>query len=187
MKRKIISVCYLLIVISLIIIVDLKIKNNSFNILNEGNISTYSETVKDKLISKIKDKYVGILEIKKIKLKRGFYSIDSNNNNVDKNIMVINSSDMPDVKLGNLILASHSGNSNISYFKNLDKLKMGDIASIYYLKNKYDYKLVNYYEVDKTGVVQIIKNIDVNCLTLITCKKNANKQLVFIFELEKVI
>ena len=54
-------------------------------------------------------------------------------------------------------------------------------------KNKYDYKLVNYYEVDKTGVVQIIKNNDVNCLTLITCKKNTNKQLVFIFELEKVI
>ena len=187
MKRKIISGCYLLIVISLIIIVGLKTKNNSFNILNEDNISTYSETVKDKLISKIKDEYIGILEIKKIKLKRGFYSIDSNKNNVDKNIMVINSSDMPDVNLGNLILASHSGNSNISYFKNLDKLEIGDIASIYYLKNKYDYKLVNYYEVDKIGVVQIIKNNDVNCLTLITCKKNTNKQLVFIFELEKVI
>lgn len=187
MKRKIISVCYLLIVISLIIIIDLKIKNNSVNILNEGNISAYSETVNNKLIGKIKDKYVGILEIKKIKLKRGFYSIDSNNNNVDKNIMVISSSDMPDVKLGNLILASHSGNSNISYFKNLDKLEIGDIASIYYLKNKYDYKLVNYYEVVKTGVVQIIKNNDVNCLTLITCKKNMNKQLVFIFELKKVI
>ena len=187
MKRKIISVCYLLIVISLIIIVCLKTKNNSFNILNEDNISTYSETVKDKLISKIKDEYVGILEIKKIKLKRGFYSIDSNNNNVNKNIMVISSSDMPDVKLGNLILASQSGNSNISYFKNLDKLEIGDIASVYYLKNKYDYKLVNYYEVDKNGVVQIIKNNDVNCLTLITCKKNTNKQLVFIFELEKVI
>lgn len=187
MKRKIISVCYLLIVISLIIIVDLKIKNNSVNIFNEGNISTYSETVKDKLVGQIKDEYVGILEIKKIKLKRGFYSIDSNKNNVDKNIMVISSSDMPDVNLGNLILASHSGNSNISYFKNLDKLEIGDIASVYYLKNKYDYKLVNYYEVDKTGVVQIIKNNDVNCLTLITCKKNTNKQLVFIFELENVI
>lgn len=187
MKRKIISGCYLLIVISLIIIVGLKTKNNSFNILNEDNISTYSETVKDKLVGQIKDEYIGILEIKKIKLKRGFYSIDSNKNNVDKNIMVISSSDMPDVNLGNLILASHSGNSNISYFKNLDKLEIGDIASVYYLKNKYDYKLVNYYEVDKIGVVQIIKNNDVNCLTLITCKKNTNKQLVFIFELEKVI
>ena len=55
------------------------------------------------------------------------------------------------------------------------------------VKNKYDYKLVNYYEVDKNGVVQIIKNNDINCLTLITCKKNTNKQLVFIFELKKVI
>lgn len=187
MKRKIISGCYILIVISLIIVVGLKVKNDSVNVLNEGNINIYDNNDKVVNDNKPKEKYVGILEIKKIKLKRGFYSIDSNNNNVDKNIMVINSSDMPDVNLGNLILANHSGNSNISYFKNLDKLEIGDIASVYYLKNKYNYKLVNYYEVDKTGVIQIIKNNDINCLTLITCKKNTNKQLVFIFELEKVI
>ncbi len=187
MKRKIISVCYLLIVISLIIVVGLKVKNNKVIKQNEDNINIYDNNDKVVNDNKTKEKYVGILEIKKIKLKRGFYSIDSNKNNVDKNIMVINSSDMPDVNLGNLILASHSGNSNISYFKNLDKLEIGDIASVYYLKNKYDYKLVNYYEVDKIGVVQIIKNNDVNCLTLITCKKNTNKQLVFIFELKKVI
>ena len=187
MKRKITSVCYILIVISLIIVVGLKVKNNKVIKQNEDNINIYDNNDKVVNDNKTKEKYVGILEIKKIKLKRGFYSIDSNNNNVDKNIMVINSSDMPDVNLGNLILASHSGNSNISYFKNLDKLEIGDIASVYYLKNKYNYKLVNYYEVDKTGVVQIIKNNDVNCLTLITCKKNTNKQLVFIFELEKVI
>lgn len=187
MKRKIISVCYLLIVISLIIVVGLKVKNNKVIKQNEDNINIYDNNDKVVNDNKTKEKYVGILEIKKIKLKRGFYSIDSNKNNVDKNIMVISSSDMPDVNLGNLILASHSGNSNISYFKNLDKLEIGDIASVYYLKNKYDYKLVNYYEVDKIGVVQIIKNNDVNCLTLITCKKNTNKQLVFIFELKKVI
>lgn len=187
MKRKIISGCYILIVISLIIVVGLKVKNNKVIKQNEDNINIYDNNDKVVNDNKTKEKYVGILEIKKIKLKRGFYSIDSNKNNVDKNIMVINSSDMPDVNLGNLILASHSGNSNISYFKNLDKLEIGDIASVYYLKNKYNYKLVNYYEVDKTGVIQIIKNNDINCLTLITCKKNTNKQLVFIFELEKVI
>ena len=187
MKRKIISGCYILIVISLIIVVGLKAKNNKVIKQNEDNINIYDNNDKVVNDNKTKEKYVGILEIKKIKLKRGFYSIDSNKNNVDKNIMVISSSDMPDVNLGNLILASHSGNSNISYFKNLDKLEIGDIASVYYLKNKYDYKLVNYYEVDKIGVVQIIKNNDVNCLTLITCKKNTNKQLVFIFELKKVI
>ena len=86
-----------------------------------------------------------VIQKKNIKLKRGFYNIDSNNNNVDKNIMVINSSDMPDVNLGNLILASHSGNSNISYFKNLDKLEIGDIASVYYLTKKYDYNLRQVY------------------------------------------
>ena len=93
--------------------------------------------------------YLKVMELKKVLNQASniqeildendFYSIDSNKNNVDKNIMVISSSDMPDVNLGNLILASHSGNSNISYFKNLDKLEIGDIASVYYLKNKYDY------------------------------------------------
>ncbi len=187
MKRKIISGCYILIVIFLIIVVGLKVKNNKVIKQNEDNINIYDNNDKVVNDNKTREKYVGILEIKKIRLKRGFYSIDSNNNNVDKNIMVINSSDMPDVNLGNLILASHSGNSNISYFKNLDKLEIGDVASVYYLKNKYNYNLVNYYEVDKTGVIQIIKNNDINCLTLITCKKNTNKQLVFIFELENVI
>ena len=67
----------------------------------------------------------------------------------------------------------------------LDKLDMGDIASIYYLGKKYDYKLINYYDVDKNGSVQIIKNNDINTLTLITCKKNTDKQTVFIFELNK--
>ena len=45
--------------------------------------------------------------------------------------------------------------------------------------------LINYYDVDKNGSVQIIKNNDINTLTLITCKKNTDKQTVFIFELNK--
>ena len=45
--------------------------------------------------------------------------------------------------------------------------------------------LNDYYDVDKNGIVQIIKNNDINTLTLITCKKNTDKQTVFIFELNK--
>lgn len=150
----------------------------------DNNINLDNSNIVDS--SKVNDEYLGILEIKSIKLKKGFYDINSKLNDVDKNIEVIKSSLMPNIKNSNLILASHSGNSNISYFKNLDKLKLGDVASVYYHKNKYDYKLVNYYEVIKSGKVQIIKNNDVNNLTLITCKKNSDKQIVYIFELIRI-
>lgn len=152
----------------------------------DKNIKVENINIKENTNKVDNNNYLGIIEIKNIKLKKEFYDINSNLNDVDKNIEVIKSSLMPNVKNSNLILASHSGNSNISYFKNLDKLKLGDIASIYYLKNRYDYKLVNYYEVIKSGKVQIIKNNDVNNLTLITCKKNSDKQIVYIFELNKI-
>ena len=38
---------------------------------------------------------------------------------------------------GNVILASHSGTSSISYFKNLYKLSIGDEAKIFYKGNVY--------------------------------------------------
>lgn len=167
----------------LLIIIKLSnlIKVNNENYEVNSYFSNYNEDVG--YVNK--EEYLGILEIKKIKLRKGFYKLNSNLNNVDKNIMTVNSSDMPNVNKGNLILASHSGNSSVSYFRHLDKLDMEDIASIYYLGKKYDYKLINYYDVDKNGSVQIIKNNDINTLTLITCKKNTDKQTVFIFELNK--
>lgn len=173
--------CFMIIIIKL----NNLIKVNSQNYEVNSYLNNYDEEVSYKNNNKNKEEYIGILEIKKIKLKKGFYKLNSNLNNVDKNIMIVSSSNMPDVNKGNLILASHSGNSSVSYFRYLDKLDMEDIASIYYLGNKYDYKLVNYYDVNKNGSVQIIKNNDINTLTLITCKKNTDKQTVFIFELIK--
>lgn len=171
----------------LLIIIKLSnlIKVNNENYEVNSYLNNYNEDVGYINNNKNKEEYLGILEIKKIKLRKGFYKLNSNLNNVDKNITIVSSSDMPNVNKGNLILASHSGNSSVSYFRYLDKLDMEDIASIYYLGKKYDYKLINYYDVDKNGSVQIIKNNDINTLTLITCKKNTDKQTVFIFELNK--
>ena len=46
---------------------------------------------------------------------------------------------------------------------------------------KYVYQYSNSYEVDKTGIVSIIRDKNKNAITLITCKKNSkDKQLVFI-------
>ena len=184
--RKILTIVLFINTLLLIIIkLSNLIKVNNENYEVNSYLNNYNEDVGYINNNKNKEEYLGILEIKKIKLRKGFYKLNSNLNNVDKNIMIVSSSNMPDVNKGNLILASHSGNSSVSYFRYLDKLDMEDIASIYYLGKKYDYKLINYYDVDKNGSVQIIKNNDINTLTLITCKKNTNKQTVFIFELNK--
>ena len=89
------------------------------------------------------ESYLGVLEIKKIGLTKGFYSINSKNNRVNKTIQIIKESKMPDEDKGNLIIAGHSGNAYISYFRNLNKLSYGDIATVYYNERTYNYKLVN--------------------------------------------
>ena len=54
--------------------------------------------------------YIGILEISKLGIKKGFLNLESPYNNVNKNVTLIEYSTMPDVENGNLILAAHSGN-----------------------------------------------------------------------------
>ncbi len=139
-----------------------------------------------KKVSK-KDSYIGYLEIPKIKVKRGFLSVDSKYNSVKYNVMLIKGSDMPDVKNGNLILAAHRGNSSVSFFENLYKLSNGDTAKITYNGKVYTYKLVDDYLVPKTGNITISRNADATTLTLITCTRYGNDtQTVFVFELDSV-
>lgn len=129
--------------------------------------------------------YIGVLEIPKINIKRGFLNINDKGNNVNKNLQVIKGSDMPDVKNGNLIIAAHSGNSYISYFKNLYKLSNDDVAYVYFNNIKYTYKVAGKYDVEKTGKVVIHRDNKKNTLTLITCSQtDKTKQIVYILELE---
>lgn len=131
------------------------------------------------------DKYIGTLEINKINLKRGFVGLQSNLNNVEKNITIITGSSFPNVNKGNFILAAHSGPTWYSFFNNLYKLSKGDMASVYYKNVKYNYKLVNSYKVEKNGKVAIKRNKDKTTLTLITCTNGSkHQQTVYIFELE---
>ncbi len=128
--------------------------------------------------------YLAVLEIPKINLKQGFYSVDSKYNNVDYNITVIQNSTLPDETNNNLILAAHSGDCSICYFHNLYKVLNGDEAYIYYKSVKYKYKVTNIYEVEKNGRVPIYRDFNKNVLTLITCTRNSNtKQTVYILEL----
>lgn len=144
------------------------------------------EEKEEKKIEKqtVEEKYIAILEIPKISLKRGLVSTKSNKNNVDYNIQIISSSNTPDKEKGNFILAGHSGSGYSAFFKNLDKLQIDDYSYVYYENQKYIYKVVNIYEVEKTGVVEIRRNYDKTTLTLITCTKGDDtKQTVIISEL----
>ena len=124
------------------------------------------------------------MKIPKISLERGLVDPDSYLNNVNYNVEILDDSDMPNVKSGNVILAAHSGNSRISYFKNLDKLDIGDEISIDYQNKFYTYKVTDKYLIEKTGYAEIIRNKNKNTLTLITCKHNTNNQVIIIAELK---
>ena len=125
--------------------------------------------------------YIAILEIPSINLKRGIVDFNSKYNNVKYNIQIIEHSQMPNVENSNLILAGHNGTSSVSFFNNLYKLKEDSLIYLYYDGYKYIYKLNNYYDTDKDGKVEIIRNRYKTTITLITCKKGTkDKQTVFI-------
>ena len=133
---------------------------------------------------KSNNRYLGYITIKKINLKAGIPWKDSSMNNVDKGVYTLPVSNYPDVENGNLVLAAHSGNASISYFKNLWKLAIGDTANVTYNGKTYSYKIVDIYYVEKTGTVQIKRNTKKTTMTLITCTKNNDKlQTVYILEL----
>lgn len=130
-----------------------------------------------------KENYIAVIKIPKIGLEKGLFSKESNSNNVNKNILVLNESDLPNEEKGNIILASHSGSGRTAYFKNLYKLERDDEISIFYDGKEFKYKVVNQYEIEKNGTAHIIRNAEKSTLTLITCKRNTNKQIVYICEL----
>ncbi|MGN1341721.1 MAG: sortase [Bacilli bacterium] len=130
--------------------------------------------------------YIAVIKIPKIGLEKGLASKDSYWNNVNRNIQILSESDMPDVENGNVILAGHSGNSGVSYFRKLNKLQIDDTVSISYQGKEYVYKMVNSYEIEKNGYAHILRNAEKTTLTMITCKHNTNKQLVVICELVEI-
>lgn len=155
---------------------DSKIKVNIVSIDNENTIN--NEEVNN---------YLGIISIPKINLEQGFYDIDNPLNNVDKNIELISNSNMPDVENGTLILAAHSGNDRVSYFNKLYKLNIDDEIEIIYNKSKYLYKLIDIYEVEKTGSITLHNINNITSLVLVTCSNfNDNLQVVYISRLVNV-
>lgn len=138
-----------------------------------------TETLKSEALKVTNDEKLGVIEIPKINLKRYLYKVDAYQNNVNKNIEVLKSSDMPDVKEGNLILAGHNGNTSVGHFRNLHKLSLGDDIIVNYKGKSYNYEVSKIYDVLKTGTVAIKRDKNKNTITLITCL-GSDRQLVVI-------
>ena len=139
------------------------------------------------LPEEVSNEYIGYLNIPKINLTKGFLDMRSTENDVEKNIFVVEGSNYPDTKKGNLILAGHSGTGWKAFFNDLYKLNQGDTAVVTYKGKKYTYQIVNIYKQPKTGSIAIYRNYDKTTLTLITCTNwDSTSQTVYIAELVDV-
>ena len=165
--------------------------NKFYNGTEIVNITEEEETIKpvekQPLPEEVTDKYIGYLTIPKINLTKGFLDIRSKDNDVEKNILVVEGSDYPDADRGNLILAGHSGTGWKAFFNDLYKLEVNDTAYVTYKNKKYIYNIVNIYTQPKVGKLAVYRNYDKTTLTLITCTNNdATTQTVYIAELVSI-
>ena len=123
----------------------------------------------------------------KINLTKGFLDKRSTENDVEKNILVVDGSNYPDTERGNLILAGHSGTGWKAFFNELYRLEKNDLALIEYKNKRYTYKIVNIYTQPKVGKLAIYRDYDKSTLTLITCTNNdSTTQTIYIAELVEV-
>lgn len=161
------------------------------NVFYDGNQVTVAENEnnqteekKEGLSGEITNDYIGYLNIPKINLTKGFLDNRSSENDVEKNILVVEGSNYPDVDKGNFILAGHSGTGWKAFFNDLYKLSAGDTAKITYKDKTYTYQITNIYKQPKTGKLAIYRNYDKTTLTLITCTNNdSTTQTIYIAEL----
>ena len=130
--------------------------------------------------------YIGYITIPKINLTKGFHDKRSPENNVDKNLLVVNGSNYPSTERGNFIVAGHSGTGWNAFFNDLYKLNIDDIAEVSYKGKKYTYKIVNIYKQPKVGNIAIYRDYSKTTLTLITCTNfDDTTQTIYIAELIK--
>ena len=155
---------------------DTTINNQEQPVIEPDNKNNNNQNVEN---------YIAYIMIPKIELNRGIYNTTSTLNNVNKNIYVHPVSTFPNnVSGNNLILASHSGSSSISYFKKLYKLELEDDVYLEYNGKTFHYKIKNIYTVPKDGTVALRVKQDASTISLITCTKGDSKtQTIYISEL----
>ena len=101
---------------------------NEQQIIEQDGEGKVEEEIEEQ--GEVTNDYIGYLNIPKINLKKGFLDKRAEDNDVEKNILVVEESSYPDVEKGNLILAGHSGTGWKAFFNDLYKLNKGDVAYV---------------------------------------------------------
>lgn len=147
-------------------------------------INTSQDVKKNVSLKSNRLNYIAVLEIPKIKLRKGIVMATKNFKSINYAISADQTSTFPDVE-GRLILYAHSGTSKISYFKNLNRLNINDNVILFYKGKSYPYKVNNIKEIEKTGKLKISNSISSKELILVTCVHNTNKQLIITCEINE--
>lgn len=150
--------------------IDNSIEKENDNI--ENKISNEFE-YKEETINSKRTNVIGILEIKSIGLKAPIVDGEENLDYVVAKYR--NSANFGQV--GNVILAGHN-NMKGSIFKNLYKVKIGDIIEIKTDNNIYKYKLTEIVIVNPSDSSLLTQDISKKEITLITCINRAKERLI---------
>lgn len=161
--------------------IELYIESTSVVEVEEQEEVIVEEIKEEKQDSTFWVDYKAILEIPKISLKKGMVESTKNFSSINYAISIDKSSNYPNEE-GNFIVYAHSGNSKIAYFRNLNKLNVNDEVFVYYEGVKYSYQIINKYEIEKTGKMEVIRDSKRKLITMVTCISNTNKQVVLIGE-----
>lgn len=175
------AICFIMITIGATLIFSYNKSNNQLSEIDQISLDSFFNKDTQNSVDETENNekiidYMAVIEIPKIGLKQGIPYMNSKDNNVDRNIIVVDGSVTPDVEKGTFILASHSGNSYISYFKHLYKLKNNDEIYIYYQNYKYVYTVEDISVIEKTGSMTVKRDITRNTLILVTCTNNSDSE-----------
>ena len=140
--------------------------------------------IKIDTITEILEPPIGRIKIEKLNMNKPLYKMESNKNNVEENITILNGSTYPDIEQSTLFIAAHSGEGRIAYFKDLDQLKENDDIKIEYQGKEYIYQVTDIYEQPKNGYIngRIEKKRQ---LILTTCCPNKDNCQLIINCIEK--
>ena len=146
---------------------------------NYKSFVTPINNINNKINPVTKSDILAQVRIQKINVDEEIYKVSSSSNNVNKHVTILKESILPnDDKNGIIFLAAHSGSGHLAYFKDLDKLQNGDNVIFTYNNVIYTYQVVDVFEEEKDGDIEISKS-NSEQLVLTTCSPhNDDKQLI---------
>lgn len=179
-NTKAVIFCTVISLLSITLIVSLLYKTY---VDNTSRIKSVEAFVSKQVVD-VKDEkydYKSVLQIPSIGLKGGITSIDNKYNDAKYNIELVEEKD------NLIVLASHNGNYQNSYFGKLKNMELGDEIKYYKDGKLYTYIYSNSYEIKKDGYADIYRKNNESAIVLITCKDNSDDaQIVHIGYLKDV-